>query len=124
MEPQRLIDQPVCTDDYRGRDVGRLEEPAPRRDQLTVTGEHDCLGRTRGDVHRDVPTTVVLERLGDELSCNRVGSRRLRRCFGDGCLVIHRGASILDSRHSMPRPELRSGLYGNAIQAPGWAPTA
>ena len=68
MEPQRLIVQPVCTDDHRGRYVGRLEDSSPRRDQLAVTGEHDCLGRIRWDVHRDLPTTIVLERLGDELS--------------------------------------------------------
>ena len=61
MEPQLLIGQPVYTDDHRGRYVGRLEEPAPLRDPLTVTGEHDCLGRTRRDVHRDLPTSVVVE---------------------------------------------------------------
>jgi hypothetical protein len=38
------------------------------RDPLTVTGEHDCLGRIRRDVHRDLPATVVLEPLGDKLS--------------------------------------------------------
>ena len=68
MEPQRLIGQPVDTDDHRGRYVGRLEELAPRRDQLAVAGEHDCLGRSRRDIRRDLPSTVVLERLGDELS--------------------------------------------------------
>ena len=73
MEPQRLIGQPVDTDDHRGRYVGRLEDSAPLRDQLAVTGEHDCLGRVRRDVHRDLPATVVLERLGDELSPQIVG---------------------------------------------------
>src|SRR5215469_3537291 len=68
MEPQRLIGQAVNTDDHRGRYVGRLEDSAPLRDQLTVTGEHDCLGRICRDVHRDLPTTVVIERLGDDLS--------------------------------------------------------
>ena len=91
MEPQRLIGQPVYTDDHRGRYVGRLEVTAPLRDQLTVTGEHDGLGRIRRDVHRDLPTTVVLERLGDELSRYRVGTRAVpavlrdrlrRRLFG------------------------------------------
>src|SRR5436190_16248155 len=74
MEPQRLIGQPVCTDDHRGRYVGRLEDPAPLRYHLTVTGEHDRLGRIRRDVHRDLPTIVVLEPLRDELS--RDGPRR------------------------------------------------
>ena len=50
MEPQRLIGQPVNTDDHRGRDVGRLKEATPLRDQLTVTGEHDCLGRIQRDL--------------------------------------------------------------------------
>jgi len=72
----------VYTDDHRGRHVGRLEVPAPLRDPLTVTGEHDCLGRIRRDVHRDLPPTVVLERLGDKLSCYRVSTRRFRQCFG------------------------------------------
>jgi hypothetical protein len=68
MEPQRLIGQAVNTDDHRGRYAGRLEDSAPLRDQLTVTGEHDCLGRICRDVHRDLPTTVVIERLRDDLS--------------------------------------------------------
>ena len=75
MEPQRLIGQAVNTDDHRGRYVGRLEDSAPLRDQLTVTGEHDCLGRICRDVHRDLPTTVVVERLGDKFAPDRVGSR-------------------------------------------------
>jgi hypothetical protein len=68
MEAQRLIGQPVCTDDHRGRYGGRLEVSSPLRYELAVTGEHDCLGRIRRDVHRDLPTTVVLEPLGDEFS--------------------------------------------------------
>src|SRR6516165_4798503 len=68
MEPQRLIGQAVNADDHRGRYVGRLEDSAPLRDQLTVTGEHDRLGRIWRDVHRDLPTTVVIDRLGDDLS--------------------------------------------------------
>ena len=45
VEPQNLVSQPVDTDNHRGRHVGRLEGLTPLRDQLTVTGEHDCLGR-------------------------------------------------------------------------------
>ena len=82
MEPQRLVGRPVHADDHRRRYVGRLEEPAPLRDQLTVTGEDDRLGRIRRDVHRDLPTTVVLERLGDQLSRHRVSARRFRRFCG------------------------------------------
>ena len=60
----------MYTDDHRRRHVGRLEVPSPLRDQLTVTREHDCLGRTWRDVHRNLATTVVAERLGNELSRN------------------------------------------------------
>ena len=100
MEPQRLVGQPVYTDDHRGRYVGRLEEPAPLRDQLTVTGEHDCLGRIRRDVHRDLPTTVVVERLGDELSRYRVGlvihgcTSRIRERVRDRALSISQRGEI------------------------------
>jgi hypothetical protein len=34
-----------------------------------------------GGVHRDLPTTVVVERFGDKLACDRVGRRPLRRCL-------------------------------------------
>src|SRR5690242_1517507 len=66
MEPRRLIGQPVYTDDHRGPDAGRLEEPAPLRDPLTVTGEDDRLRRIRRDVRRHRPAAVVSERLSDE----------------------------------------------------------
>ena len=79
MEPQRLICQPMDTDDHCGRHVGRLEDVAPLRDHLTVAGEHECLWRFRGDVHSDLPSTVVPERFGDEIS---------RDCH-DGWMVIH-----------------------------------
>jgi hypothetical protein len=68
MEPSRLISQAMYTDNHRGRYVGRLEDSAPLRDPLTVTREHNCLGRIWRDVHRYLPTTVVLERLGNNLS--------------------------------------------------------
>jgi len=71
MEPQRLIGQAVDTDDHRGRYAGRLEDSAPLRDHLTVTGEHDRLRRICRDVHHDLPTTVVIERLGDNRAADR-----------------------------------------------------
>src|SRR5436190_9098410 len=86
MKPQCLVGQAACTDNHRRRDVGRLEVAAPLRDQLTVAGKHDCIGPIGRDVHRDLPTTVVFERLGDELSSYR--------------LVIHGYTSMLKSRHS------------------------
>src|ERR1700733_15429653 len=58
------------TDDHRGRYAGRLKDTAPLRNQLAITGEHDCLGRLRRDIHRALPATVVLKCLGDELSCD------------------------------------------------------
>jgi hypothetical protein len=103
MEPRRFIGQPVYTDDHRGRYIGRLEEATPPRNPMTVTGEHHYLGRIRRDVHRDLPTTVVVERLGDKLSRYRVGPRRSRRWFGNavaaGCVVIRCRTPISESRH-------------------------
>src|SRR5579872_6029095 len=90
MEPQRLIGQAMCTDDHRGRYVGRLKDSAPLRNQLAVTGEHDCLGRLWRDIHRDRPATVVLKCLGDELSsdghcrCLLVSSGDGPVCWGEG----------------------------------------
>jgi hypothetical protein len=84
VQPQHLIGQPVYADDHRGRHVGRLEVTAPLRDQLTVTREHDCLGRTGRDVNRDLATAVVAERLGDELSRDGGHCRWLLvSCTGD-----------------------------------------
>jgi hypothetical protein len=57
--------------------------------QVTVTGEHDCLGRIWRDGHCDPPTIVEFEHLGDELARFRVGTRRLPRFFGTGCRMIH-----------------------------------
>jgi hypothetical protein len=54
----------------------------PLREPLTITGEYDYLGRLRRDVHRDPATSVVVERLGDELFRHRVGARRCRQYFG------------------------------------------
>src|SRR5580698_2900818 len=73
MEPQRLIGQPMYTDDHCGRYVDLLEQPAPLRDFLTVTAEDDCFGRVLWNIHRDLPSTVVLEHLGDKLSRDCAG---------------------------------------------------
>jgi hypothetical protein len=45
----------VNTDDHRGRYGGCFKDFTPLRDELTVTGEDDGLGRVRRDVHRDLP---------------------------------------------------------------------
>jgi len=73
MEPQRLIGSSMYTDDHGGRDGGLLQQPAPLRDSLTVAGEDDCFGRVRWNVHRDLPSTVVLERFRDKLSRDCAG---------------------------------------------------
>lgn len=73
MEPQFLIGLPMDTDDHSGRYVGFLELPAPLRDPLTVTGEDDRFGRIRWNIYRDLPSTVVLERLDDKPSRERFG---------------------------------------------------
>jgi hypothetical protein len=81
MEPQRLIGEPMYTDDHCGRYVGLLEQPAPLRDSLTVAGEDDCFGRVRWNVYRDLPSTVVLERLSDKPSrtcAGGLGGRSVR----------------------------------------------
>src|SRR5688572_26201642 len=68
MEPQHLIGQPMYTDDHCGRQVRLLEQLAPLRDSLPVTGENDCFRRIPWHVHRDLSSTVVLEHVGDKLS--------------------------------------------------------
>src|SRR3954464_6646976 len=71
MEPHFLIGQSMYTDDHRRRYGSLLEQPPPPRDRLTVAGEDDCFGRVRWNVHRDLPSTVVLEHPGDKLSRDR-----------------------------------------------------
>src|SRR5580658_3183238 len=71
----------MCTDDHRGRHVGLIEYPAPLRDSLTVTGEDNRFGRIRWNVHRDLPSTLVREHLGDQLSGDGAG--------GLACLLLH-----------------------------------
>src|SRR5580658_4445820 len=95
MEPQHLIGQPMYADDHCGRYVGLLEQPAPLRDSLTVTGEDDCFGRLRWNVHRDLPSTVVLEHLGDKLSrdcASGLGGRSVLRAVPQ---KIKRGETAL-----------------------------
>src|ERR1051326_1676766 len=65
MEPQCLVGQAMRTDDHRGRYVSRLKDTAPLRNQLAITGEHNCLRLLRWDIYRDLPATVVLKHLGD-----------------------------------------------------------
>jgi hypothetical protein len=72
MQPQRLIGEPMDTDDHCRGYVSPLNGFAPLRDQLTVPSEHDRLGRSRRNIHRDLPATVVSdESLGDELTRDR-----------------------------------------------------
>src|SRR5580692_7250856 len=61
----------MYTDDHCGRYVGLLEQPAPLRDSLTVTSEDDSFGRIRWNVHRDLPSTIVLKCLSHKLSRDR-----------------------------------------------------
>src|ERR1700733_5513798 len=108
MEPQRLIGQPMYTDDHCGRHVGLLEQPAPLRDSLTVAGEDDGFGRVGWNIYRDLPSTVVFERLSDKLS---------RDCGGGlgGCSVgltwlavdviaclLHHGLAFIDGTMVAP----------------------
>ena len=68
MDPRHLVGQPMDADDHGGRYVGLLEQRAPLGDTLAVTGEDDRFGPVRRNVHRDLPSAVVIERGGDELS--------------------------------------------------------
>src|ERR1700733_13277445 len=63
----------MYTDDHCGRYVGLLERPAPLRYSLAVACEDDCFGRVRWNVHRDLPSPVVLERLSGKLSRDYAG---------------------------------------------------
>src|SRR5580658_7007137 len=93
MQPQRLIIRPMDTDDHRGWPVGRRDEVAPLRDALAATGEHHRLGWILGEVHRDLPPAVVLERVSDKLSG---GGRHPRLPF---CCLVERehGAGASDA---------------------------
>jgi len=66
-----------------GAESAGLKDAAPLRDQLAITGEDYCLRRNWRDVHRHLPATVVVERLGDELS--RDGRRHCH------CLLVTSG---------------------------------
>ena len=46
--------------------ASRSEVASPRRGQLAVTGEDDGLRRSLRDIRRDLASTVVVKRLGDE----------------------------------------------------------
>src|SRR6202050_5249432 len=102
MEPQRLIGQPMYTDDHCGWYVGLLEQPAPLRDSLTVTGEDDCFGRVRWNVNRDLPSTVVLEPLGDKLSRDCAGGLG-GRPVGLAWLAVHVIACLFFVREACRR---------------------
>jgi hypothetical protein len=58
METQRLIGHPMYTNDHCRRHVGLLQQPAPPRDSLTVSGEDDCFGWVRWNVHRHLPSPL------------------------------------------------------------------
>src|ERR1700722_12374104 len=97
----------MYTDDHCGRCVGLLEQPAPLRDSLTVAGEDDCFGRVRWKVYRDLPSTVVLERLSDKLSRDCAGglggrSVGLTYLVVDviACLLLH-GLAFIDRTRSI-----------------------
>ncbi len=112
MDPQRLIGQSMDTDDHCGRYVGLLQQPAPLRDSLTVAGEDDRFRRRRWNVYRDLPSTVVLERLRDKLSPNRVGGLR-GRSGGPTWLVVDLIACLLLHR---------LGFIYSSVVAPGNSP--
>src|SRR5215831_760249 len=99
------------TDDHRGRCVGPLKHAAPLRNQLAITGEHDCFGRLRRDIHRDLPAIIVLKRLSDELSCD--GHCR--------CLLV--SSSSLTERRANTTTLVRRKICLNCGEI-GWSRTA
>jgi hypothetical protein len=61
-------------DDHGGRRAGVGDAFAPRRGELTVTGDHHGLRRRGRKIRRNLPTAVVAEGLRDEASA---GGRHL-----------------------------------------------
>ena len=61
VKSERLVSQPVSADHHRGRDVRPLKVRRPRREHLTVTGEHNRFGWVGRDVHRHLSPAVVVE---------------------------------------------------------------
>src|ERR1700733_10271778 len=113
MESQRLIVQPMYTDDQCGRYVGLFEQHAPLRDFLTVAGEDDCFGRVRWNVHRDLTSTVVLEVLSDKLPRDCAGGFG-GRPLGLTCLAV--AASVCLLLHGViSMPALPGSCYDQSI---------
>src|SRR6185436_352066 len=100
MEPLRLIGQPMDTDQHRRRYVKRLDGSAPLRDQLTVPCEHDCLDWSWRDVNRDLPTTVVSESLGDEVSRDRRHPRSVSLRGADALVWVTLAGALLPLQSS------------------------
>jgi hypothetical protein len=67
MRPNRFVGYPVSTDDHRGWYGGVSKGGSPSRDQL-ASANMTASGESVRKVHRDLPATVVLQLLGDQLS--------------------------------------------------------
>jgi hypothetical protein len=72
-----------CTPTIKGGYTRCFKEPPPRRDHLTVTGEHDRLGQNRRDVYHDLPSIVVVECFSDKFAGDRVGFGRFWPSLGE-----------------------------------------
>src|SRR5580700_11918673 len=88
MQPQHLIRQAMDTDDHCRSNAGLLDQPAPLRNSLAVPGIDDRFRRVRRNVYRDLPPTVVLERLRDKLSQDCAGGAGGRSFGLTGFAVI------------------------------------
>jgi hypothetical protein len=71
VEPQRLVGRAVRANDQGRRQIRSLKTPSPVRDHVAVTGEYNRRWRIGWDVHRDLPTIIIVERLGNNLACDR-----------------------------------------------------
>jgi hypothetical protein len=69
LEPTFVIRHPMDTHDHRVWPVAALESLTQSGDvPTTVSAEHGRFGWMRGHIHGDLPTTVVIEGLMDQLS--------------------------------------------------------
>ena len=76
MESQRLVGRAVYANDHGRGYIRCLKKSSPLRGHLTVTGEHDRLGRNWWDIDRDLPFIVVVECFRNKFADDRVGLGR------------------------------------------------
>src|SRR5579862_2012378 len=71
----------MYTDEHCGSQVRLLKQSTPFRNSLPVTRKDDRFPSIRWNVHGDLPSPVIVERLGHKLSRDCIDGLR-RRFFG------------------------------------------